>query len=233
MRRAGAVSVSGVILFAVLCIALISLLSSPAGAQQAADPLEGQTAEIGANAIGPIAIADCEEAEGETASIIVADANDAAKSETFTEGTDAVFQFGAQGVTINTEEDGNLRLASLRGSRTGEVVSSEGITCADDGRQRADDDDARDDDNRENLSCDDLLVLFRGEGQGQYGDDEDAIDLNDSEVRAQIEVCLEKEIVNNPGGDLPNTGGLSLIGLAALGAAAAVVGLSVIRGGRR
>ena len=112
------------------------------------------------------------------------------------------------------------------------VASSEGVTCARTGdRQRADDADAaRTADDLENLDCDELLVLFRGEGEGQYGV---ADRLADSDVRARIEVCLKKEIVNNPGGNLPNTGGLSLIGLAVLGAVSAVAGLAVIRGGRR
>jgi hypothetical protein len=114
------------------------------------------------------------------------------------------------------------------------VASSEGVTCArTGGRQRAGDDAARAaDDDLRNLSCDELLVQFRsdsGSGQ-QYGD---AAALTDPEVRARIEVCLKKEIVNNPGGNLPNTGGLSLIGLAVLGAVSAVAGLAVIRGGRR
>jgi len=41
------------------------------------------------------------------------------------------------------------------------------------------------------------------------------------------------DIVNDPGGNLPNTGGLSLLGLAVLGVVSAAAGLAVIRGGRR
>jgi hypothetical protein len=211
------------------------------GGQQAVDPLEGQTATIEEDSIGPIAVADCEATAGETASITVADADDAATREIFTDGTGAVFGFGAQGVTISGEGDDNLGLGDLEDSRTGEVVRSQGITCGDDdSRQRADDDDAADDDaartadDLENLSCTKLLVLFRSDSSSerQYGD---AAALADPEVRARIELCLEKEIVQGTAadGDLPKTGGLSLIGLAALGAATAVVGLSVIRGVRR
>nr|MBA2619538.1 hypothetical protein [Rubrobacter sp.] len=89
-------------------------------------------------------------------------------------------------------------------------------------------------DELQDLSCDELLVLFRAESSSgqQYGD---ASGFADSEVRAQIEVCLEEEIVEGTAadGDLPDTGGLSLIGLAVLGVVSAAAGLSVIRGGRR
>jgi len=95
-------------------------------------------------------------------------------------------------------------------------------------------DDAKAADELQDLSCDELLVLFRAESSSgqQYGD---ASGFADSEVRAQIEVCLEEEIVEGTAadGDLPDTGGLSLIGLAVLGVVSAAAGLSVIRGGRR
>lgn len=98
----------------------------------------------------------------------------------------------------------------------------------------ADADDAKAADELQDLSCDELLVLFRAESSSgqQYGD---ASGFADSEVRAQIEVCLEEEIVEGTAadGDLPDTGGLSLIGLAVLGVVSAAAGLSVIRGGRR
>lgn len=140
----------------------------------------------------------------------------------------------ADQIVIDDIEEADLRESETEGSN---VTDSSGITCDNGGGQRAADDDADDvraaDDDLENLSCAELLVLFRGEGEGQYGDDGTAVDLNDSEVRAQIEVCLEREIVNNPGGNLPNTGGVSLLALAVLGVATAVAGVCVIRGGRR
>jgi hypothetical protein len=76
-------------------------------------------------------------------------------------------------------------------------------------------------------------VLFRAEASAQqYGD---ASGFADADVRAQIEVCLEEEIVEGTAADedLPDTGGLSLIGLAVLGIVSAAACLSVIRGGRR
>ena len=94
-------------------------------------------------------------------------------------------------------------------------------------------DDAMAADELQKLGCDELLVLFRAEGSAQqYGD---ASGFADADVRAQIEVCLEEEIVEGTAADedLPDTGGLSLIGLAVLGVVSAAAGLSVIRGGRR
>ena len=89
-------------------------------------------------------------------------------------------------------------------------------------------------DDLEDLSCDELLVLFRGESSSgqQYGD---AAVFAGSRVRAQVEVCLEREIVQGTAADedLPDTGGLSLLALAVLGFVSAAAGLSVIRGGRR
>jgi hypothetical protein len=78
------------------------------------------------------------------------------------------------------------------------------------------------------------LVLFRGESSSgqQY---EDSAVFADSEVRARVEVCLEREIVAGTGidEDLPDTGGPSLLALVVLGFVSAAAGLSVIRGGRR
>lgn len=89
-------------------------------------------------------------------------------------------------------------------------------------------------DDLKELSCDELLVLFRAESgsEAQYGD---AAVFADSEVRAQVEVCLEREIVKGTAADedLPDTGGLPLLALAVLGVVSAAAGLSVIRGGRR
>ncbi len=79
-----------------------------------------------------------------------------------------------------------------------------------------------------------MLVLFRGESSSgqQY---EDSAVFADSEVRARVEVCLEREIVAGTGidEDLPDTGGPSLLALVVLGFVSAAAGLSVIRGGRR
>ena len=205
------------------------------GGESATDPLEGQTADITADSIGPIAVAGCEAEAGETATITIADTEDADIEETFTDGEDVTFQFGQQGITIAAEGNGT-DLTEGFDAVTGEVIDSEGIVC-DDGEQRADgnnDGNNANTDNLENLSCDELLVLFRGESSSgqQYGD---AAVFADSEVRAQVEVCLEREIVKGTAADedLPDTGGLPLPALAVLGVVSAAAGLSVIRGGRR
>ncbi len=75
-------------------------------------------------------------------------------------------------------------------------------------------------------------VVGAVQGREQYAD---AAFFADSEVRAQVEVCLEKEIVEGTAADedLPDTGGPSLLALAVLGFVSAAAGLSVIRGGWR
>jgi hypothetical protein len=204
------------------------------GGEQAADPLEGQTADITARSIGPIAVAGCEAVADEAVRITVADAD--GPPEAFTDDEDTVFEFGQQGITITAEEGGDLQVDDEFDPGTGEVVSSEGISCDSSGGQRADDDNennAKDTDDLEDLSCEELLVLFRGESSsgGQYAD---AAFFADSEVRAQVEVCLEEEIVEGTAADedLPDTGGPSLLALAVLGFVFVAAGLSVIRGGR-
>ncbi len=212
--------------------------------EQAADPLKGLTANINADSIGPIAVAGCEAVAGETASITVADEGGTAQ-EDFTEDEATAFQFGQQGITIASEGGGTDFLGDLDAATgdTGEVVRSEGIVCDDSGGgQRADDANAAADDENTaktadklaSLSCDELLVLFRAESSSgqQY---EDATVFADSDVRAQVEVCLEEEIIKGTAADedLPDTGGLSLLALAVLGVVSAAAGLSVIRGGRR
>ena len=205
------------------------------GDEQAVDPLEGQTANITADSIGPIAVAGCEAVAGETASITIADTEDTDIEETFTDGEDVTFQFGQQDITIATEGNG-ADLNEGFDAVTGEVIDSESIVC-DDGEQRADennDGNNANTDNLEDLSCDELLVLFGGESSSgeQYAD---AAFFADSEVRAKVEVCLEREIVKDTAADedLPDTGGLPLLAVAVLGFVSAAAGLSVIRGGRR
>ncbi len=106
--------------------------------------------------------------------------------------------------------------------------------AGDDGGTGATDDGTENTDDLQDLGCEDLLVLFRGESSSgqQY---EDSAVFADSEVRAQVEVCLKKEIVEGTAADenLPDTGGLSLLALAVLGVVSAAAGLSVIRGGQR
>lgn len=241
--------------FLVAVLALVFLLTVPAKAQDTSrattDPA-GETARITESTTDDdeivdrivVAVEDCQ--VGSDASVVVED--DDGTQARLADGGNVRITADADAITIvGTDDGGNIRGIDASGGDgqfgtegetvDGEVVSSAGITCGDD-RQRADDDAAADDDaddaraadDLKNLSCDELLVLFRGEGQGQYGD---ASNLADSDVRARIEVCLKKEIVNEPEGKLPKTGGLSLLGLAVLGVVSAAAGLSVIRGGRR
>ena len=123
----------------------------------------------------------------------------------------------------------------------GTVTSSSGVTCGrdDDGGNAAggaenQGGNTKNNEDLEDLSCEELLVLFRGESSSgqQYAD---ASFFADSEVRAQVEVCLEEEIVEGTAADedLPDTGGPSLLALALLCLVSAAAGLSVIRGGRR
>ena len=122
----------------------------------------------------------------------------------------------------------------------GRVASSTGVACGrDDGNNAAGGDENRaantkNNEDLEDLSCEELLVLFRG-GSSSGQQYEDAAIFADSGVRAQIEVCLEEEVVEGTVADedLPDTGGLSLLALAVVGVVSAAAGLSVIRGRRR
>ncbi len=139
-------------------------------------------------------------------------------------------------VVIEVPDDANLDsgFGAKDTEETGTVSAVTGITCgrdAGEGTEDADNEnDANDTDDLQNLSCAELLVLFRSEGQ--Y---DDASGFADSDVRAQVEVCLEEEILQGTAADeeLPDTGGLSLTALAVLGVVSAGAGLAVIRGGRR
>ncbi|CAA9439049.1 MAG: hypothetical protein AVDCRST_MAG03-3833, partial [uncultured Rubrobacteraceae bacterium] len=229
-------------LLALLWIALVFLLSGPSWAQDAGTegiPV-GTTAtgvDTGSTNDPPdlvrIAASDCTVARG--ASVTLEDGD----------GTRAEFVDDERGATI-TAPGRRPQIRATNGGFIGEsatfpstdtsfdtdgdymVASFEGVTCTGTGDgQRVDeeeadpaDDGAKTTNDLRNLSCDELLVLFRGESSSgqQY---EDAAVFADSEVRARVEVCLENEIVKGTAadGDLPDTGGLSLIGLAVLGVA--------------
>lgn len=189
--------------------------------------------------------ADCEVEE--KGAIVTVD-GDESGSATFTNSPDtaldtddveATIEPSGDQVIIEVIDDTNLA-PEFGNDENGTVASSSGITCGRDAAANAGGgnenggDDAKTADELKDLSCDELLVLFRAEGssaQGQYGD---ASGFADADVRAQVEVCLENEIVKGTAadGDLPDTGGLSLIGLAVLGVASAAAGLSVVRGRR-
>lgn len=183
---------------------------------------------------------------GENATVTIED--DDGTRATFTNGSDVtIIGYENRVVVQGTAESGNIGDADFSGGDDpnfnpgdGTLVSSTGITCDrdDDGSEEdADDGDADGrDDNDDNrlldLDCDDLLQRSRsinGNG-GQYGDG-----FADADVQARIVVCLEQEVINNTAADeeLPDTGGLPLLGLAVLGLASTVAGASVIRGARR
>lgn len=204
-----------------------------------------------------VPVADCE--VGTDAFMVVED-NDGTQVR-LTNGENVVITVDANAVTIEgTAAGGNLRGINASGGDDpqfgtvdetveGEIVNSTGITCGRDattGTGTTDtgttdttdtgttDDTARAADDLQDLSCEELLVLFRdGSGSAaQYGG---AVALANADVQARIEVCLEQEVVQGTaaGEDLPDTGGVSLLGLAVLGIVSAAAGLSMIRGGRR
>lgn len=105
---------------------------------------------------------------------------------------------------------------------SGNVVRSSGISC-----ERADDGASGDGEaDGDGLNCEQLLQRFRGVDDAQYV----GVDVGN-----QIAICLEQEVEQNTavGGDLPDTGGPSLVGLAVLGVGSALAGFSLIRGSRR
>lgn len=120
MRQPLMVSVGGAVF-----VALIFSQSGPVGAQT--DPLEGQTAEITDSRVGPIAVTDCEADPTATVSLTIADAE--GEEETFTEGDNADFRFGSQGITITAPAGDNFTFPRGFDIGTGTVVESAGITC--------------------------------------------------------------------------------------------------------
>lgn len=220
-------------------------------AARVADPLQDAAVTIesdgGTVERIEIAAADCDVTKGET--VTVSDEN--GEPATFTNIGDSATDGAANieatqdQIVIDDFDPNDLgEDFGAEGDENAEVTDSMGITCGRDAAAATDDDndgangdggtadDARTVDDLENLSCAELLVLFRAESGGQYGG---ADRFADADVRAQIEVCLKQEIVGGTAakGNLPNTGGLSLLGLAVLGIVSAAAGLSVIRGGRR
>ena len=109
---------------------------------------------------------------------------------------------------------------------TGEVVSSTGITACDRANGGENNGNTADNNDDDDLNCDQLLRRFRGASGNQY---------LDVDVTNQILVCLAQEVDQDTEADedLPDTGGPSLIGFAVLGVVSALVGVSLVRGGRR
>jgi hypothetical protein len=230
-------------LLALLCIALISLLPNPVGAQVEEEPaiIEDTAPTNGTPDQIVIAFPEgqtCTVDAGATVTVRDPDGGDDTPF-TFTNGSNATISVEQDQIIITINEEGEPPVPEDFVAGTGTVVSSTDIECMDDatGTPTAEtapvEGEARNADELADLDCDELLVLFRAESGGgqQYGD---AAAFADSDVRAQVEVCLEREIVEGTAidEDLPDTGGLSLIGLAVLGFVSAAAGLSVVRGGR-
>ena len=222
---------------------------------RATDPLAGETATLenrtsnGGDAVDLITIevADCIVQPNATVTV------ESGNQQVEVSGSQNDIDTTADGeqVTITGPNGDDIVADNIRnlGAGTGNVISSTGITCgrdddgndgsnnanpADDGAGDGDGDDARTAEELQDLSCEALLAQFRaGSGSAaQYGD---AVALADADVQARIEVCLEQEVVEGTaaGEDLPDTGGVSLLGLAVLGVVSAAAGLFVIRGDRR
>lgn len=107
-----------------------------------------------------------------------------------------------------------------------EIIDATGITCDRDDDNGGNNGNAANNNDDNNLNCDALLRRFRGASGGQY------LDVN---VSNQILICLAQEVNQDTAadGDLPDTGGPSLIGIAIFGVVSALAGLSLVRGSRR
>jgi len=147
MRRAVAVSVSGAILLALLCIALISLLPNPVGAQTT--PLQGAVATITDTADtddipNQIVIAF---PEGQTCTVsagatVTVQDPDGTQVELVDDGNVQITETSTEVTIVGTGEDDNNIVADpveaqpgeVAGFNTGEgtVVGSTGIECKDD-----------------------------------------------------------------------------------------------------
>ena len=236
-------------LFAILLASML-LGSNPAGAQTAgpltnerARIIDSDDADVIVNQV-IIAGVDCTVDDGAT--ILVQDEDRTRIRLTDDAGTTV----GNVNITSSDDQivargsrDGDLgSIDTIEGGRdpdfnpgSGTVIGSTGIEC--------DDDESRTEAgvssgnvqaaNLIRLSCEELLQRFRDDdereagGNGQYSN---GSALADTDVQDRIVFCLEREIVNVPDDDLPDTGGLPLVGLALLGLASLIVGASVIRG---
>jgi hypothetical protein len=230
-------TLAAVSLFVVLALALASPVAAQEGEGQAparaADPLQGAAVTVASDDGGieriEIAAADCTVDKGATVTVKSGEKKQVFSNigDNLAKGASNIRATDDQVVITDIEDDLNGGLGT---PKTGEVADSSGIAC---GRDAASGNKVdKEDEALENLGCAELLVLFRGDGDGQYVD---ASELADNDVRARIELCLEKEILEGTAAeeDLPDTGGLSLLGLAVLGVVSAAAGLSVVRGGRR
>ena len=172
---------------------------------------------------------------GKGATVVVEDGS--GDSELFLDGiargdeASATIQPLQSQVIINGIDNSSLKkeFGFANNDKNGEVVGSTGITCDQDDR---DDESVASVEDLEDLECGELLRRFRNAGTRQYGI---GAQFADVDVQNQLIVCLEQEVVQNTAADedLPDTGGVSLLALAALGLVSAAAGVSVIRGARR
>lgn len=178
---------------------------------------------------------NCDVGDGATITIRDADGTEI----TLTDGGNVDIEQGQGRIVImGNGGDQNFRGVNISGgdfgpsdsTEMGTVVRSTGITC---GRADSDKGDNGDKgrvkavDNLLDLNCQELLQRSRDNIVGQYGNP-----FTNAAVEARIEVCLEQEVIDDTdtGDDLPDTGGLPLVGLVVLGIASIAAGASVIRG---
>ncbi len=181
--------------------------------------------------------ANCDVDDGATITIRDADGTEI----TLTDGGNVdIEQDQGRIVIVGNGEDQNFRGVNISGgdfgpsdsTETGTVVRSTGITCG-----RADGDNDDDENNGRvrtaneliALDCEELLERLRDREEGQYASRDV---FTNSDVEERIEECREQEVIDDTdtGDDLPDTGGLPLLGIAVLGIASIVAGASVIRG---
>ena len=184
-----------------------------------------------------VTVSNCDIDDNATVTIEDEDGTRAA----FTDENDVNMEgFQDRVVVQGTAESGNIGDVDFAGGEDrnfntgdGTLVRSTGITCdreSDDGG-----DGGRDDggvataSELVDLDCDELLQRFRNRSSGQYLTNEAFLE---SDVEDRIEVCLAQEVIDDTGSDddLPDTGGLPLLGIAVLGIASVFAGASVIRG---
>lgn len=178
-----------------------------------------------------IAAADCNPPRAANSSVTIRIAGE--DGNVIISDADNEFEYNDQQIVIEPDDgeaivtQGEDRLVT--DEDTGTVVDSLGIVCSRDDDGSGDGNSAGIDDDE--LDCDVLLRRFRDDG-AQYGDQSL---FADGDVRDRIVVCLEQEVDQDTAsdGDLPDTGGPSLIGLAVLGVVSALAGFSLVRGSRR
>jgi hypothetical protein len=132
MRRASAVSVSGALLLALLCIAFVSLLANPVRAQQVDDPndpLDGEEVTLSdtdgdqiANRVLIGGNTNCTIGANATVTVQGTDGQPA----TLTNQAPVQITQAATEIVIDRTDQGNL---DNLGSGNGEVTESSGITC--------------------------------------------------------------------------------------------------------